>query len=170
MTLIELLVTLSVAAILITQAMPAFSDLVSRYRLKSAAETLYAHLQLAKAEAIKRNKNLRVSFTQSSGSWCYGLKENAACDCTVPGSCTLDGITQTASSSDFSGVSMTTHISSPGDHFAFDNVRGIMDSTFGNVRFTAGGKQVRVIVNRLGRIRFCSPAGDMYVQGYSTSC
>jgi type IV fimbrial biogenesis protein FimT len=169
-TLIELTVALSVVTVLIAIAIPAFVDLLSQYRLKAASDTLYSHLQFAKSEAIKRNKHFRVNFTSISGTWCYGLKEDSDCDCTQSGACHVDGIPLNVDASDYPDVSIETHISSPGDHFNFDNVRGIMDSTFGHVRLNAAGKQIRVIVSRMGRIRLCSPAGDYHVNGYSTSC
>lgn len=170
--LIEFTATLAVISILLYLATPTFSNLMTQYRLKAATETLYANLQLAKLSAIRKNKSLRIYFKSMNGgaSWCYGLNENGSCDCSTANSCQVDNVSNTVSSYDYPDVSIETHISSPGDHFTFESTRGIMDGTFGHVRFISGEKQSRVIVNRLGRIRYCSPDGSAHVAGYSTSC
>lgn len=175
-TLIELLTVITVMTILLSVVIPAFASLLDRNRLKAATETMYSDLQFAKTEAIKRNKRIRVNFVTSNGgsTWCYGIKENASCDCTVDSGtnmCHIDNIMKVARSADYPDVSIQTSISSPGDRFTFENVRGIMDSTFGNIRFNSlTKKQTKVIVSRIGRIRICSPSGDSNVAGYPTSC
>lgn len=175
-TLIELMIVIVVTAILLTVVIPAFADLIDRNRLKAATETLYSDLQFAKLEAIKRNKSIRVSFTPGNGgaTWCYGMREDTGCDCNADSGSNLwhiDNIKKVARNTDFPGVSILTSISSPGDRFTFESIRGVMDGTFGKVILTsAGQKETRVIVSRMGRIRFCSPSGDTNVAGYSTSC
>lgn len=171
-SLIEFTAVLAVIAILVALAMPTIMTMITQHRLKAATETLYSYIQLAKLETIKRNKSVRINFKSTNGgaTWCYGLKEIYDCDCTAAGSCEINHIQQSVSSSDFPDVTIETHISSPGDHFTFESTRGIMDGTFGHIRLMAGGKQSRIIVSRLGRIRYCSPAGETHVTGYSTSC
>lgn len=53
-TLIEVLVVLTISAILIAIAVPSFEGTISRSRLRDAAQTLHASLQLARSEAIRR--------------------------------------------------------------------------------------------------------------------
>ena len=176
LTLVELIIVISVTVILLTIVVPAFGDLVERNRLKAATETLYSDLQFAKTEAIKRNKRIRVNFKTSNAgaTWCYGMKEDAGCDCTMDtgtNMCHINNVLKVARSSDFPDVSLQTSITAPGDRFTFESVRGIMSSTFGKIILTSSGdKQTRVIVSRLGRIRNCSPEGNSNVTGYSTSC
>src|SRR5690606_24370806 len=54
-TLIELLVTLAVASMLVVVAVPNFQAFVNSSRLAGAANEMIASLQLARAEAIRRN-------------------------------------------------------------------------------------------------------------------
>jgi type IV fimbrial biogenesis protein FimT len=54
-TLAELLVTLAIAAILLTTAIPGFASLMQSSRLTGATNDLLASLHLARSEAIKRN-------------------------------------------------------------------------------------------------------------------
>jgi len=53
-TIIELMVTLAVAAVLLSIATPNFRDLIQNNRLTTEINTLSASLNLAKSEAIKR--------------------------------------------------------------------------------------------------------------------
>lgn len=172
-TLIELMITLFIMAVLLTFALPAFTELLAESRLKAATSALYLKLYQARSEAIKRNQRMRVTFMVSDGgaTWCYGMKTDAACDCTVAGSCQIDGAEKTVNSTEFPGVGIDLHISAPGDHFTFENIRWITAGTFGHVRFNmADGGQTRIIVSRMGRVRLCSPAGSGNIAGYSSIC
>lgn len=170
-TLIELMVVIAITAILLTIGVPAFLDTIDSNRLKAATDTLYGDFQFAKSEAIKRNMPVRVNFTTSNGgaTWCYGLKENADCDCTITNAadanyCQIDNVKKVVSSTDYPGVK----ISASAD-FSFDNVRGTV--TAGNVTLdSAKQKQTKVILSGIGRIRICSPAGSTNIAAYSTSC
>lgn len=172
-TLVELLIVLAITVIFLITAIPTFADMLGRYRVKAATEKLFLYLHHAKSEAIKRNQRIHLTFNSSNNGavWCYGLKIDATCDCTIEGSCQIDGVQKVINSSEFTGVSIESHISLPGNHFIFENVRWIMASTYGHVRFISPrGKQARVIVSRMGRIRTCSPHGSANIPGYSTSC
>lgn len=54
-TLVELVLTVSVLAILTAATAPAFTSIVNQNRLSSAANEMVASLQLARAEAMRRN-------------------------------------------------------------------------------------------------------------------
>lgn len=54
-TLVELMVTLAVAAILVTMAVPGFTSLINSNRLGSSANQLVAAVQAARIEAVRRN-------------------------------------------------------------------------------------------------------------------
>lgn len=64
LTLIELLVTIAIAAILAGLAAPSFRELLASNRLKSQASALLSSLLLARGEAIKRNG--RVTLCKSA--------------------------------------------------------------------------------------------------------
>ena len=67
-TLIELMVTLAVAAILMTIAVPSYQTFVLNNRMSSMSNDLLGALQLARSEAVKRNS--RVSVCKSVGGAC----------------------------------------------------------------------------------------------------
>lgn len=64
-TLVELLVTMAVAAILLAIAVPNYQNFVLNSRMTSQSNDLLSALQLARSEAIKRN--MRVSVCKSAG-------------------------------------------------------------------------------------------------------
>ena len=63
-TLIELIVTLSVLAILIALAVPSFTSLINANRLTAQANELVTSLQLGRSEAVRRN--IRVVVCRSA--------------------------------------------------------------------------------------------------------
>lgn len=63
-TLVELMITLAVAAILLSVAVPSFSSFVRSNRAITQTNDLITSLQLARGEAIKSNR--RVSICPSS--------------------------------------------------------------------------------------------------------
>ncbi|WP_188750226.1 GspH/FimT family pseudopilin [Marinobacterium zhoushanense] len=171
-TLIELLVTLAVVVILATVAAPAFRDFFENRRLTNAAQTLYADLQLARAESIKRNQTIFVKFDDSpSTDWCYGLEEAStasSCDCadTSNSYCTVDGVRRVTDVDDFPGVTMSAS-SVAGSTVTFDPKRGTL-SPAGSIFFTNdSGNQMRITMSLLGRLRVCVPSGSS-VPGYES--
>lgn len=160
-TLTELLAALSIAAILLALAVPAFNDLIDRGRLTSAADRLYADMQFARSEAIRNNQNVTISFQVASGSTagCYGMVlGGGSCDCSVANSCTLKQVSAT----DLTGVSMLTASSTLG----FDPIRGIATNTSTATLQSTKGLQAQVSVALLGRVSLCSPAGSGYTTAY----
>jgi len=59
-TLIELIVTLALAAIILTQAVPSFNALVQNNRLISQKNEFISALNLARSEALKRGVRITV--------------------------------------------------------------------------------------------------------------
>ena len=77
-TLIELMVSLALLAILLGIAVPAIRDFVVKQRVSSATNSLMMSLVLARSEAVKLNRDVRVvpSTAAASGwndGWCLGL-------------------------------------------------------------------------------------------------
>lgn len=68
-SLIELMVALAVLAILVTVGAPGMQQLVNGQRAASSANEILSGLALARAEAIRRNTNMRFCLGNSSGTW-----------------------------------------------------------------------------------------------------
>ncbi len=161
LTLIELLMVLTVAAILAAAAVPAFLDLVAKQRLKGAAETLYGHLQHARLMAIKENMPITVTFQDSvqRDDWCYGLSDTGPCRCETGSNCYLDGGSgPTIGPKDFRGIDLRSNFHR--DQVTFKPLLGAGNA--GTVALSRGSQSILIIVSTLGRVRMCSD----HISGY----
>lgn len=69
-TLVELIITFAIAAILLTLAMPQYQKFVIDSRSQSAGTNLVAALRLARSEAITRGTNITVCPLNSAQNAC----------------------------------------------------------------------------------------------------
>ncbi len=69
-TLIELMVTLAVLAIVLSLAVPSFNTLIQNNRMTTRANDMATALHLARSEAIKRGT--AVTVTAVGGNWNNG--------------------------------------------------------------------------------------------------
>ena len=69
-SLIELLITLAIMGILLALAVPSYQVWISNTRIRTTAESIQNGLQLARAEAVRRNAQIRFQFTDSTASGC----------------------------------------------------------------------------------------------------
>lgn len=68
-TLIELLVTLSVAAILLAIAAPSFTTMLANNRAQSQSALLFRSLNYARSEAVRRSAEVYVSSLSGTTDW-----------------------------------------------------------------------------------------------------
>ena len=68
-TLIELLVALSVLAILATIGIPSFQNLIRSNQVSASHNELIAMINFARSEAVRRNRNMVVEFNQVNNGW-----------------------------------------------------------------------------------------------------
>lgn len=71
-TLIELVITLSVAAILFTVAVPGFVGLIRDAQITATTNDFFAALNLARAEAVQRGVRVDVVPAREDGDWAQG--------------------------------------------------------------------------------------------------
>lgn len=75
-TLVELMITLALVAILATVAVPSFTSFIANNRLTAQTNELVASLNLARSEAIKRGTRVSVcrsnNNTGCGGTWNEG--------------------------------------------------------------------------------------------------
>lgn len=167
-TLLELLITVAIAAALLGLGIPSFQGLIERARLKALTETVYSELQFAKAEALKglqsRAGDVRVTFKRDVMPQCFGMtRGDDNCDCS--NDCTLDGAPRLIAMDErFPGVELA---GSGNTTIKFDSIRGTATANSVVVKSTGSdNKQLKVIVSTLGRIRICVPSGKEAIAGY----
>lgn len=68
-TLLELLITLVVAGILASIAVPSFSGFLARQQLRSDVNEVVSMLSFARSEAIKRRVEVMASIGTDDGQW-----------------------------------------------------------------------------------------------------
>jgi type IV fimbrial biogenesis protein FimT len=92
-TLIEICVVLAIVAILYAQASPSFSAWTHNAQIRTATESLQNGLQLARAEAIRRNRSVMFWLTAGSNAaaadWLVGCAtpSGAGAQPEAPGDC-----------------------------------------------------------------------------------
>lgn len=71
-SLLELMITLSIAAILLVIAVPSFRDLMHRNQVSSASNELLASVAYARTEAITRGQLVSMCPSTDNGGSCAG--------------------------------------------------------------------------------------------------
>lgn len=176
-TLIELLIVVAIVGVLAALAAPAFTKLLDRGRLRGAAEQVFSDLQLARTEAIKRNADVKVTFSTDTPSttWCYGIRVGGDCDCTetdvtASDACVInDGVLKVVSSLDFRDVTLEADFFGTGINHrttGFNSRTGTAETgpsssaaEDGTVSLAIGSDTVQVTVAKLGRVIACTTTG-----------
>lgn len=177
-TLVELMVVVAIVAILAVMAAPSYRDMIDRYRLRAATDDLVSVISNARANAVKLDRDVNVSFGGTGAGWCMGANAAAAptagdpagaasaCDCTASTpACIVDGETLLVPPGkhvdvDISGATPAAVI--------FDGNLGLLktgspptilasrtiDLTSPSGRYTA-----RVVIRPVGQAIVCVPSG-----------
>lgn len=96
-TLIELMVTVAIIAILAAVAAPSFNDAILSNKLASFSNSFIASAQLARSEAIKRNTPVTLCRSSdgetcaTDGTWQQGWIVMCKYKSAEPGVCVSDG-------------------------------------------------------------------------------
>jgi len=149
-TLLELLIAISIVAILAVTAVPSFITYLQQNRLVGATQRLYHTLQYARTEAVKRNANVYVSFVTGS-NWCYGANPGATCACNTSGSCTIGSVSAPSAGQ----ISLSaTGLNSGAIYFEPNHGASSSSST---ITFTTSqGDTMGVKIGLLGSLTICS--------------
>jgi type IV fimbrial biogenesis protein FimT len=172
-TLIELLITVSVLAVLIALAAPSFSEFFEKARLRGAVDDIVALMNRARAEAVKRDRNVAVSLGGTQAGWCVGANAAAdpvanalvgaaaPCDCTDAAACLIGPERVVVAAGDaYRGVELDT----VAGNLVFDRKLGTLQTLAAGTAITAtsesGRFQLQFQVQPLGHVRVCIPGGS----------
>jgi type IV fimbrial biogenesis protein FimT len=75
-TLIELIITMVVFAVLATMAIPAYQDLIKRNRMKTEINALIRDLHFTRSAAVKHNKTIAICAANAALSNCSATASN----------------------------------------------------------------------------------------------
>ena len=77
-SLVELLVTIAIAAVLLSLGLGSVTSMIASSRTRGAAESVLSGLQMARAEAIQRNTPMRFQLVTSMDEFCASNTAAAA--------------------------------------------------------------------------------------------
>ena len=78
-TAVELMVVVSIVAILAALAAPSFKSLIERWRVRDVAEAMESSYYAARSEAIKRGGNIVIQRRASAGQCTAGTNDDWSC-------------------------------------------------------------------------------------------
>lgn len=171
-TLIELMVTLAVLAVLMAAAIPAFVDFRERAAVRGAGEELVSFWADAKLEAVKRDVPVTILLSKNAaGNMCLGATTGTACNCFNANACDVAQFPKDSSGpaqADWQGVTMVGNptlgpTDTDGDGVAtIDPNRGYLAnaSDVGGMTIQSPGSKafrLRFYVDRWARPYLCAP-------------
>ncbi len=133
-SLIELIVTLAVGAILVSIALPSWNKLLPSYQLDGSARQVYSELHSIKMRAVA--ENVGFQFAYSDGAASYSIKRDSSLVVTKP---LPEGVIITNAGA----VSFSP--------------RGTASANRIRLR-SSDGTCKQVVVSPTGRIRICKPS------------
>jgi type IV fimbrial biogenesis protein FimT len=164
-TLVESCVAMAVTILSLGIAVPGFEQARERRHLEGAAAQLETDLQFARSLAVARNESVRVGFESKPEGTCYVLHTGAAgeCSCGVDGTATCSAGGQALRAVRFAAGDPVM-VTSNSRSMLFDASKGTVTPT-GTLQVQSNhGKTVKLVINIMGRVRSCSPNGQ--VVGY----
>jgi type IV fimbrial biogenesis protein FimT len=177
-TIIELVVTIGVMALIMMIAMPNVTSWLGNTQIRNLADSLQNGLQIARAEAVRRNQSVsfwlvglnnpavmgnECALSGSSGSWVVSLNSPVG-HCADAPSVTAAPLLVTARAAGNHGILVAaTQLASPalaGTTVTFDGFGRVSNTdAIGVIDVTgaAGARGLRVAVSSAGQVRVCDP-------------
>lgn len=152
LTIIELMIGLTITAVILAIGVPSFGVWVQNTRVRNAADAIVNGINLARGEAVRRNT--AVMFEVDSGSgWVVSVGGN-----TIQERPAIDGSTDVNVAPNTGATQVT--FNGVGAVVANDDASASLtqvDVTSNLVTESQGGRPLRVMVSRAGSIRMCDP-------------
>ena len=151
-TLIELVVTVAVIAIVITMAAPSFNAQITRQKLNASAREMMMALNQARSQAAVMRGNVAVCPSKTNTDSDFTKDECAAA--VIPGYSSMDNATKTNVQNNrvFQGLINTkvTVLSTSATSVLFNSIGGVAATT--TFRLCAAGEQRIITVSLLGNV------------------
>ncbi|HSV69759.1 MAG TPA: GspH/FimT family pseudopilin [Methylibium sp.] len=161
-TLVEAGTAMTITVAALVTAISGFGGVVQKRHTEGVAAELAADLQFVRTEAVARNRGVRLSFdSQPDGARCYVIHTGAAGDCTCgttgPALCSGDAVeVKTVLLPADGRTTVRANVAS----MYYDPVRATVSPTATIRVVGSDGRELRHVVNILGRVRTCAAAGD----------
>jgi type IV fimbrial biogenesis protein FimT len=178
-SLVELMVAITVLALILLVAMPAVASWLDSTRIRNIVESLQSGLQTARAEAVRRNKN--VSFwlvsgadpavlgndcelSSASASWVISINSPAGHCGDAPSNSAspmlVAGRPAGASGGRISVAALQADQSSAGTSITFDGFGRVTNGdAIGLIKVTGADTDVnlQLMISSTGSVRMCDP-------------
>ena len=153
-TLIELMLTVILLGIISAIAMPSYRALVVNSEIRATAESIRTGLQLARAEAVKRNNNVR--FTLTGRAWTVGCAVvTATCPATIQSKDANEGSSSTITTTTIPNGATIVTFTSFGTTTGVGQIQRVtVDSTAVAASATS---DLAITVGTGGNPRMCDP-------------
>lgn len=166
-TIIELLIALTLVAILVAVAIPSYQSLRQEQMVKAATQAVYMDMMLLKSEAIKRNKPITFKiFNAGQPDWCYRIAIDTTCDSCADTCSSIEG-RKGVDADEFGNVILDSNFGKSGTAIAleFNNRRGVFKSLYGgfgngSICLKNGNTEYAVIIAPVGRIKTVVVTGE----------
>ncbi len=168
-TVLESLVVMTTAALTLGSALPGLQQARAQRHLDGSAAQLETDIQFARSLAVAKRHNLRMSFVQDVHGSCYVLHSgpSGSCTCTATGETVCNAGSTAERSQRFDSTAPVQLRANVGG-IVFDADKGTITPTTTMRLAASDGRAVHVVVNLMGRVRNCTPAGPQAVPGYKT--
>jgi type IV fimbrial biogenesis protein FimT len=143
-SLIELMVTIAILAIVIAIAVPSYSDMTVRKRTQGLTTAITTDMEFLLAEAAKRNQEVSILFSSTG----YRITYNSG---------TL--IKSMTYANNYTGSSATADFGGSPVGYTYDPKLGRLTGNTGSVTVTNGSRSLKISVNPLGRPSICGSFG-----------
>ncbi len=159
MSLVEMLCTLAITAVLLSGVLPMLNDLRASQLLHATAALLETDIQLARSQALASGESVRLSVqVLPAGGSCYVIHTGPAnaCRCNGGGEARCDvGITlrRLVEQPLATGITLAPVQRS----ILFDAGKGTVTPTATFTVTDREGRSIHQIVNIMGRVRSCTP-------------
>lgn len=129
-TLVELVITIAVVAILVALATPSFTSVINSNRLTAQANNLVADLQLARSEAVRRNRTVRVCRTPDGAVCAAAAGDWDAWLVVIPSTTPLEILRSSEVDSPVEMASTVASVDFRADGLARNGAGSLVDTTF----------------------------------------
>ncbi|MES2251742.1 MAG: GspH/FimT family pseudopilin [Pseudomonadota bacterium] len=181
-TLVELVVTIAVLALILFAAMPSIGSWLENTRIRNVADSLQNGLQLARGEAVRRNQSVSLwlvslndpavlsddcSLSGASGAWIVSVNSPVGHCADAPSTNSSPMIVTGRASGDSGGRVSVAAVqsadgSTEGTRVTFNGFGRVANTdAIGQIDVTGtttGARALRIVVSPSGAVRMCEPA------------
>lgn len=156
-TLVELVIVVAVIGVLAALAMPSYTQMIQNARIKTASESIQNGLQVARAEAVKRNTPVQFDLRGTDSAW-------TVCVAPASGACpTSDNANtiQSRGAGEGSSTDIDVTVNNAGP-YVFNSLGVSTPTATFTINNTAisedDSHELSVVLGAGGSVRVCDPA------------